>query len=1176
MKRKTSYGYSALVFVGLLVIELLAWSTPVAAADTPGTWKLTGSMVTARRHAASATLPDGKILVVGGTNTTGVDGAASAFYDTAEIYDPATGTWTATDSLKTGGRALHRATRLTNGTVLITGGWNGTTALSTAEIYTYNPSTGTGTFAATTGPMTTGRAAHSSVRLFNGQVLIMGGFDSTENALDSAEIYNPATGIFAATTANMRAARKHHRVNTVGPGNVFITGGYDAGGAELSSTEIFTPGSDPAVTGTFSGARPLAQARANHSAVELPSGLILVTGGHGGGGVLASTEIYNPDTNQFTPGPNLNHARQSHGSGVMPGGVVLIGGGNNNPSTDWDIQTNFLSSNELFDPAAPSAFTVTISRFATTGGGNSAFLWTGKILVTTGLTNQAELYAPIMPGTLETWAPTSSLVTGRSNAVWYLLDDGRALIVGGLDSASNPLASAELYDYLTGNFALTESMGIPRHQHHGSTLYTGQVLVTGGRSSASANLLNTAELFDPPSGTFTPTGDMLRFRRLHRATRLPDGKVLITGGLGGIDVAANGFLNFSEIYDPASGAFTQTGNLITARYNHQAIVLYTGKVLIAGGVGSGPVLLNSAELYDPTTGTFTTTGNNMITARNSLLLTPLPDGKILISNGHDSASATTGAPIKSIEIYDPATGIFTGEGDTMVARNFNRVTRLDNGKLIFVGGHTTTDTNSVTSSAELYNHVTGSFSGTSDLNAERRNFAQWSLPNGRILVAGGYDATGTLLSSAELYTPLIADEVDTTIASGPEAVTTSTTATFTFTSDPAGGTFRCSLDNAAFAPCTSPKIYTLLADGNHNFQVQAISAGITDPTPANWDWTINPLQQFTLTVVVSPVGGGTVGLVPPGGTYGSGIPVALTANASPGYRFDRWEGDLTGNANPAQITMNSSKSVTAVFIQQFTLTVAVLPVGGGTVSMAPPGGTYDSGTPVTLTATPNAGSFFRGWTGCTNSQGARCNMTMNANQTLTANFEVINIGGFSDVPLGYWADDYVYAIFQMGVTLGCGDGTVYCPTNTVTREQMAAFIVRAVAGEPPANYCDTGISFSDVQTTSVFCKYIKRLVELGITAGCAPGLYCPTDNVLRQQMAAFIVRAVVGEPPANYCDTGISFADVEPTGVFCKYIKRLVELGVTQGCVAGAYCPVNNVLRDQMGAFLARAFLGLP
>ena len=107
MKRLRSLS---LVMVGLLVIGLLTWATPAASADTPGVWKLTGSMATSRRHSQVYPLPDGRILVVGGTDTTGVDGAASIFYATAEIYDPATGTWTATGSLTTGGRVLHTAT----------------------------------------------------------------------------------------------------------------------------------------------------------------------------------------------------------------------------------------------------------------------------------------------------------------------------------------------------------------------------------------------------------------------------------------------------------------------------------------------------------------------------------------------------------------------------------------------------------------------------------------------------------------------------------------------------------------------------------------------------------------------------------------------------------------------------------------------------------------------------------------------------------------------------------------------------------------------------------------------------------------------------------------------------------------------------------------------------------
>jgi len=849
--RQTSF--SSLIMVGLVVIGLLTWAMPAASADTPGVWKLTGSMATSRRYSAMGRLSDGRIIVVGGTDTTGVDGAAKTFYSTAEIYNPAIGTWTSTGSLKTGPRALHTLTLMYGGESLITGGWNGNAALSSAEIYNLK----TGTFSAT-GSMNHVRAQHSAISLFDGRVLITGGFDSSGNPIASAEIYDPATGLFTETPEPMASARSAHRMTAVGNGKVLITGGFGASGAPLATAELFDPAPVNPATDTFTPADSLLHARANHSATELPTGEILVAGGYDGGGVLGSTEIYDPDDNTFTAGRTLNQARQSHSSWVLPNGLLLISGGNNNPSDDWDIQTSFLSSAELYNPAT-NTFTPTGSKNNATSAGNSYLLWTGKLLAAGGGTNKAELYTPNMEGTLETWVTAANMNTARANANYSYLDDGRVIMIGGLDSSGNPLASAELYDYLTGNFSPTGSMATPRQHHYVTRLYTEKILVTGGRPSASANVLNSAELYDPVSGTFslTATGNpptvttLNRYRRLHKATPLPDGRVLITGGLGGQSNTAGAFLTAAEIYDPATEMFTFTTDgpavgLNTGRYNHQAILLYTGQVLIVGGVGSGNpnnVLVKSAELYDPATGIFTTTGE-MITGRNNPLLTPLPDGKILVSNGHDSVGATTGTPIQTIEIYDPATGKFTAAGNTLVARYGNRVTRLDNGKTIFVGGQTTADPSpAVTNSAELYNHVTGvtgTFSATGSLITGRRNFAQWSLANGRVLVAGGYDASGTVLSSAELYTPLIADEVDTTITSGPDAVTGSTSATFTFTSTAPDSTFHCSLDASPFVACTSGKSYSSLANGSHIFQVHATDTlGNTDPTPATYDWTVD-------------------------------------------------------------------------------------------------------------------------------------------------------------------------------------------------------------------------------------------------------------------------------------------------------------------------------------------------
>jgi hypothetical protein len=138
---------------------------------------------------------------------------------------------------------------------------------------------------------------------------------------------------------------------------------------------------------------------------------------------------------------------------------------------------------------------------------------------------------------------------------------------------------------------------------------------------------------------------------------------------------------------------------------------------------------------------------------------------------------------------------------------------------------------------------------------------------------------------------------------------------------------------------------------------------------------------------------------------------------------------------------------------------------------------------------------------------------------------------------------------------------------------MAAFIVRAKEGESPADYCATGTDFDDVSTTDPFCPYIKRLEELQITTGCGNSDYCPSGYVSRDQMAAFIVRAVYGEPPADYCSGGSPFTDVDSSSVYCKYIKKLNELGITTGCGANTYCPSDDVPRDQMAVFLYRAFL---
>ncbi|MDP8957843.1 MAG: CHRD domain-containing protein [Actinomycetota bacterium] len=152
------------------------------------------------------------------------------------------------------------------------------------------------------------------------------------------------------------------------------------------------------------------------------------------------------------------------------------------------------------------------------------------------------------------------------------------------------------------------------------------------------------------------------------------------------------------------------------------------------------------------------------------------------------------------------------------------------------------------------------------------------------------------------------------------------------------------------------------------------------------------------------------------------------------------------------------------------------------------------------------------------------------------------------------------------ITQGCtADGTEYCPADSVTREQMASFIVRAF-GVPPD---PSGRDFFTDDEGSIHEADINALAAAGITKGCSADgtLYCPTDSVSREQMASFLSRAL-----------GLRFSNVDfftddDGSIHEPAINALAAAGITQGCSADGtlYCPTDAVPRDQMASFLARA-----
>jgi hypothetical protein len=361
-----------------------------------------------------------------------------------------------------------------------------------------------------------------------------------------------------------------------------------------------------------------------------------------------------------------------------------------------------------------------------------------------------------VPGT---FSPTGSMASGRHDHSATVLADGRVLIAGGQDT-SNELASAELYDPKTGTFSPTGSMTTARMDHTATRLPDGRVLIAGGLDSSG--YLASAELYDPHSGTFSPTGSMATARYGHTATLLSDGRVLIVGGFVGhtaiptplIDVPAT--LASAELYDPATATFTRTGSMATARGSHTATLLSDGRVLVAGGqVATGALGDNtfaSAELYDPGTGGFSPTGS-MSTGRVGHTATLLTDGRVLIAGGRGAGMSGSGSPFASAELYDARTGKFSATGSMTTVRREHTATLLSDGRVLIAGG---TDASERLASAELYDPHTGAFSPTGSTTDARYRHAAALLPDGRVLITGGYGPTtpaNPALASAEVFEP---------------------------------------------------------------------------------------------------------------------------------------------------------------------------------------------------------------------------------------------------------------------------------------------------------------------------------------------------------------------------------------------------------------------------------------
>lgn len=381
----------------------------------------------------------------------------------------------------------------------------------------------------------------------------------------------------------------------------------------------------------------------------------------------------------------------------------------------------------------------------------ATLLANGQILVAGGVvgnrgvtTNGTETY----DSSAGAYATIGSLTSQRAFHTATLLPGGKVLIAGGYDNGGDTLASVEIYDPVSGSRTGTGSLNTPRLSATATLLPNGEVLVAGGLTltfivvpeTITLTNLSSAELYNPTNGTWQATGSLTNARIAHTATLLANGKVLVVGGATVNDnLAINNIYASAELYDPVTGIWSETGSLNFNRYGHSAILLPSGKVLVAGG-DSGGNTLSSAELYDPDTGAWSLTGG-MNASHEGQAAILLPSGKVLVTPGTNPNVPT----ILPGELYDPATETWelvaqmnsaSGDYNNLLGESGDVAVLLPGGKVF------------APFAAQVYDPAAGTLTSTVPMTNDQSGGAALLLPNGKVLLSGGESGF-----SQELYDP---------------------------------------------------------------------------------------------------------------------------------------------------------------------------------------------------------------------------------------------------------------------------------------------------------------------------------------------------------------------------------------------------------------------------------------
>jgi hypothetical protein len=397
------------------------------------------------------------------------------------------------------------------------------------------------------------------------------------------------------------------------------------------------------------------------------------------------------------------------------------------------------------------ASTADITNNVTWSSGSSAF---ATINAATGLATSVATGSTSIIATLQSVSGSTTLnvtaaivqsIAITPNPAFTGIGTTRQLTAIGTFSDGSTAAVTDMATWSSGSAAVV-TVGATTGLATGVSQGSGTISATIGSIAASASLSVVAN-------AWVSTGNLSNARFSPTATLLANGTVLAAGGEL-IDAA----LSSAELYDPIAGTWSPTGSMNSPRAEDSATLLTNGKVLVAGGTGNISVLGNnpydSAELYDPNARTWTSAGV-MSQVRFNHTATLLANGSVLVAGGEPGGSGPTAAPVSGTEIFDPVAVTWTPTGSMTTARSRQSATLLPNGKVLVAGGYNYSGGSLPLASAEIYDPVAGTWTATGSMSTGRELQSATLLANGKVLVAGGSDAVGAS-ASAEIYDPLAA------------------------------------------------------------------------------------------------------------------------------------------------------------------------------------------------------------------------------------------------------------------------------------------------------------------------------------------------------------------------------------------------------------------------------------